>query len=166
VGINLVKLGLNVLVGRADPCVNRSLLHRDASFRLKVSLGSTESSYPISGRFGGWQNQEQHEETKEKRKPRTSPRPLAVQVGHLDFPFRNYLLDGITMAWHGAHSPQGVLRPTVESLFAEAAVPYPIAQLRAIWRWPSPNSNRRRRTSFSFRMDNLFVGNLGPSACD
>ena len=36
-------------------------------------------------------------------------------------------------------------------------------QLRAIWRWPNPNSNRSRRTSFSFRMDSLFMGNRGPS---
>jgi hypothetical protein len=48
----LVKLGLNVLVGGADPCVNRSLLHQNASFRLKVGFRSIERSYPISGRFG------------------------------------------------------------------------------------------------------------------
>jgi hypothetical protein len=34
----------------------------------------------------------------------------------------------------------------------------PIEQLRALCRWPNPSSNRSRRTSLSFRMDNLFVG--------
>jgi hypothetical protein len=47
----LVKLILDTLVRRADPCVNRSLLHQYASFRLKVGFGSIERSYPISGRF-------------------------------------------------------------------------------------------------------------------
>jgi hypothetical protein len=39
-------------------------------------------------------------------------------------------------------------------------VPNPIPQLRAIWRCPSPNSNRNRRTSLTFRMDFLLAGTL------
>src|SRR4029434_5645425 len=35
-----------------------------------------------------------------------------------------------------------------------------IPQLRAIWRCPSPNSKRSRRTSLTFRMDFLLDGNL------
>ncbi len=34
----------------------------------------------------------------------------------------------------------------------------PFEQLRAICLWSSPNSNRSRRTSLSFRMDNFFAG--------
>src|SRR5208283_2662366 len=45
---------------------------------------------------------------------RSNPSPSAVHVGHLNFPFRNYLLDGITMALDGNHSPQGVLRSGTE----------------------------------------------------
>jgi hypothetical protein len=33
-------------------------------------------------------------------------------------------------------------------------------QTRAIWRCPNPNSNRNRRTSFAFRMDDLLAGTL------
>src|SRR5208283_5468577 len=82
----------------------RTACHAGIQRRLNVrcvvlSVRWCNPNCRASCRGGGWQNQEQPEEAKEKCKPRISPRPSAVHVGHLDFPFRNYLLDGITMAW-------------------------------------------------------------------
>jgi hypothetical protein len=56
---------------------------------------------------GGWKNQEQPEKTKQKRKPRTRQRPSVIDVGHLDFPFRNNLLDGKAAAYASARRVTG-----------------------------------------------------------